>query len=309
MLSTVPFEIPRYLAEMAKDLPSLPMAVAGADNRVALESAKMVAESGLVAPILVGDPAEIRAIAQDIGWDLAGIRIVAADSEDAASEKAVALARGGEAALLMKGHVHTDSLMRAVINRDTGLRTGRRTSHVFHMTIPRSDKVLYITDAAINVAPDVGVKMDILQNAIDMVHALGLKQPHVAVLSGAEVVNTSMPSSVEADELVKRAAGSGITGAIIDGPLAFDNAVSLEAAQIKGIDSPVAGKADILLVPNLESGNFLFKQMVYFMSATAAGVVMGAKVPIVLTSRADPPEARFASAAVAVLVAAANENA
>jgi phosphate acetyltransferase len=176
------------------------------------------------------------------------------------------------------------------------------------MTVPNSDKVLYITDAAINVAPDVGIKMDILKNAIEMVHAMGIETPHVAVLSGAEVVNPSMPSSVEADEVVKRANNGEVTGAIVDGPLAFDGAVSAEAANIKGIDSPVAGKADVLLVPNIETGNGLFKQMVYFMSATAAGVVMGAKVPIILTSRADPPEARFASAAVAAIVAAANKN-
>jgi len=309
MLSTDPFVIPPYLKERVPDLPPLTMSVAGANNAVAMESARMVADGGLAEPILVGDETAIRAIAKDMGWDLTNIRIVAAETEDEASEKAVALARNNEAALLMKGHVHTDSIMRAIIDRENGLRTGRRTSHVFHMTVPNSDKVLYITDAAINVAPDVGIKMDILKNAIDMVHAMGIKTPHVAVLSGAEVVNPSMPSSVEADEVVKRANNGDVTGAIVDGPLAFDGAVSTEAAKIKGIDSPVAGKADVLLVPNIETGNGLFKQMVYFMSATAAGVVMGAKVPVILTSRADPPEARFASAAVAAIVAAANKGA
>jgi phosphate acetyltransferase len=308
MLSTDPFVIPPYLKERIRELPPLTMSVAGANNVVAMESARMVADAGLAEPILVGDEDAIRAIAKDIGWDLTNIRIVAAETEDDASEKAVALARNKEAALLMKGHVHTDSIMRAIIDKENGLRTGRRTSHVFHMTVPNSDKVLYITDAAINVAPDVGIKMDILKNAIEMVHAMGIETPHVAVLSGAEVVNPSMPSSVEADEVVKRANNGEVTGAIVDGPLAFDGAVSAEAANIKGIDSPVAGKADVLLVPNIETGNGLFKQMVYFMSATAAGVVMGAKVPIILTSRADPPEARFASAAVAAIVAAANKN-
>lgn len=308
MLSTDPFVIPPYLIERVRDLPPLAMAVAGANNAVAMESARMVADAGLAGPILVGDEDAIQAIAKDIGWDISKIRTVAADTEDKASETAVALARNNEAALLMKGHVHTDSLMRAIINKETGLRTGRRASHVFHMTIPRSDKVLYITDAAINVAPDVGIKMDILQNAIDMVRPLGIANPHVAVLSGAEVVNPSMPSSVEADEVVKRANNGEVTGAVVDGPLAFDIAVSPVAANIKGVDSPVSGKTDVLLVPNLEAGNILFKQMVYFMSATAAGVVMGAKVPIILTSRADPPEARFASAAAAAIVAAANET-
>lgn len=308
MLSTEPFVIPPYLTERARNLPPLAMSVAGANNAVAMESARMVAEAGLADPILVGDEETIRAIAKDIGWDISNIRIVAAETEDQASEKAVALARNKEAALLMKGHVHTDSIMRAIIDRENGLRTGRRTSHVFHMTVPNSDKVLYITDAAINVEPDVGIKMDILNNAIEMVRPLGIDKPHVAVLSGAEVVNPSMPSSVAADEVVKRANNGEVTNAIVGGPLAFDGAVSAEAADIKGIDSPVAGKADILLVPNIETGNGLFKQMVYFMSATAAGVVMGAQVPVILTSRADPPEARFASAAVAAIVAAANET-
>jgi len=307
MLSSEPFVIPPYLKERVKNLPPLSVAVAGANNAVAMESAKMIADAGMAEPILVGEEDAIRAIAKDIGWDLSNIRIVAADDEDKASQTAVALARHKEAALLMKGHVHTDSIMRAIIDRENGLRTGRRTSHVFHMTVPNSDKVLYITDAAINVAPDVGIKMDILNNAIEMVRPLGIETPHVALLSGAEVVNPSMPSSVEADEVVKRANNGEVEGAIIDGPLAFDGAVSEEAAAIKGIDSPVAGKADILLVPNIETGNGLFKQMVYFMSATAAGVVMGAQVPVILTSRADPPEARFASAAVAAIVAAANE--
>jgi phosphate acetyltransferase len=308
MLSNVPFEIPAYLLERARALPKMTVAVAGAGNPIALESVRQAAEADLVEPILVGDPDDIRDSARSIGWDLAGCRIEAADSEAKASEKAVALCRHGEAALLMKGHVHTDEIMRAVIDRENGLRTGRRTSHVFHMTIPGCGRVIHITDAAINVNPNTDSKIDIVHNAIDMARALGMEQPKVAVLSGAETINPSMPSSVDADKVVSRMNSQPGTRAIIDGPLGFDNAVSAEAAKIKGIDSPVAGQADILVVPNLESGNFLFKQMVYFMSSTAAGVVMGAQVPIVLTSRADPPEARFAATAIAAIIAADKES-
>jgi phosphate acetyltransferase len=304
MLSNAPFEIPAYLAEQASSLPIMTVAVAGAANPIALESVRQVTDAGLVKPILVGDPYDIRNIAQNISWDLSDIRIEATDSEVKASETAVALCRNHEAALLMKGHVHTDAIMRAVIDRDNGLRTGRRTSHVFHMTIPGRDRVIHITDAAINVHPNTETKVDIVHNAIDMARALGMEKPKVAMLSGAETVNPAMPSSVDAEKVVNLINSQPGLKAIIDGPLGFDNAVSYEAARIKGIDSPVAGQADILVVPNLESGNFLFKQMVYFMSSTAAGVVMGAQVPIVLTSRADPPEARFAATAIAAIIAA-----
>ena len=303
MLSKIPFEIPRSLIEKAKAAPRLPMAVAGAGHPVALESAKRAADAGLIEPVLIGEPHAIRHIARELGWDIAGLRLVPADDETKAAEAAVALARGGEVASIMKGHVHTDALMRAVLKRDIGLRTDRRTSHVFHMTVPGHDDALLIADAVVNVQPTVDDKIHIIQNAVDLAHALGNPLPKVAILSGAETVNPSMPSSVEAAEAVKRANDGAIVGAVVDGPLGFDNAVSPEAARIKGIESPVAGQADILIVPNLEAGNFLFKQMVYFMSAVAAGLVMGAKVPIVLTSRADPPEARLAAAAIAAIVA------
>jgi len=304
MLSTVPFEVPPTLLDKARAAPGLTMAVAGAGHPVAMESARRAAEAGLIEPVLVGDADVIRAIARDMGWNIAGLRVVDAGDEAGAAKTAAMLARGGEVAALMKGHVHTEALMRAVLDRAAGLRTGRRISHVFHMTVPGRERVLYITDAAINVQPDSDDKLHIIANAVDVAHALGVAEPRVAVLSGAETVNASMPSSVEAAEVTRRANDGAVTGAVVDGPLSFDNAVSPEAAAIKGVDSPVAGRADILVVPNLESGNFLFKQMVYFMSATAAGIVMGARVPIVLTSRADPPEARLAAAALAVIVAA-----
>lgn len=303
MLSDKPFEIPSYLLERVADRPPRTMAIAGADHATALESARQAADAGLIEPVLVGDRPTIESLAEAMSWRLEGVRIVQADGEAKAAAAAVALARGGEVASLMKGQVHTDALMRAVVQRDTGLRTGRRLSHVFHMTVPGSDRVLHITDAAINVAPDLGTRIDIINNAVALARALGNETPKVALLSATETPIDAMPSSREAREIVNRSASGEIADAIVDGPFAFDNAVSPVAARMKGVDSPVAGAADILLVPNIETGNALFKMMVYFMSATAAGVVMGATVPIVLTSRADPPEARLAAAAIATLAA------
>ena len=306
MLSTTPYEVPPYLLKRAEGLPRVAMAIAGADNPIALQSARQAAEAGLIEPVLVGDRTRILDMARTMGWDVSGLRIVSINDGDeaAAARAAVALARGNEVASLMKGHVHTDALMAAVVDRDTGLRTGRRLSHVFHMTVPGSDRVLMITDGAVNVAPDAGVKLDIINNAVGLSHALGNAEPRVALLSGTESPIPAMPSSMEAREVVARANNGAVTGALVDGPFAFDNAVSPAAAELKKIGGPVAGRADILVVPNIETGNGLFKMMVYFMSGLAAGVVTGAKVPIVLTSRADPPEARFAAAAIAAIAAA-----
>jgi phosphate acetyltransferase len=303
MLSSIPFEIPPYLLELTRDVNCVRMAVAGADHPVALESVRQGADAGLIDPVLVGDADTIRTLARDADWDISGFQIIDAAGEDKAPAAAVALAKAGEVTTLMKGHVHTDALMKAVVNRDLGLRTGRRLSHVFHMTVPDNDRVLLITDGAINVAPDTGTKIDIVNNAVSLAHALGNPNPHVALLSGTESVINAMPSSVDAADVVKRANNGEVIGAIVDGPFAFDNAISPEAALLKGIDGPVAGNADILVVPNIEMGNGLFKMMVYFMSGLAAGVVMGAKVPIVLTSRADPPQARFAATAIAAIAA------
>ena len=303
MLSSVPFQIPTYLLDRIRNINTVRMAVAGADSLIALQGARQAAESGVIEPVLIGGADEIRSLAHTIGWDITSIQIVNAEGEAKAPAEAVALAKSGEVSVLMKGHVHTDSLMKAVVDRKAGLRTGRRLSHIFHMTVPESERVLMITDGAVNVAPNTATKVDIINNAAQLSHALGNTMPLVAVLSGTESVINSMPSSVDAAEVVKRANNGEVTGAVVDGPFAFDNAVSPEAADMKGIKSPVAGNADILIVPNIETGNGLFKMMVYFMSGLAAGVVMGAKVPIVLTSRADPPEARFAAAAIATIVA------
>ncbi len=303
MLSGAPYEVPAYLFKKAKHLSRCPMAIAGADNEVVLKSARQATENGIITPILIGNATRIQELSNSIGWNIDEFEIVDLTSEESISKAAVSLAASSVVKGIMKGHVHTDTLMRFVIKKDTGLRTGRRISHVFHMTVPGCDKVLLITDGAINVAPNIDTRMDIIRNAIDVSHALGNPKPRVAVLSGTEVANPSMPSSLESAEIIERAHNGEIGGCFIDGPLAFDLAVSPEAAKTKGIDSPVAGKADIIVVPNIEMGNGLFKMMVYFMSGLASGIVVGARVPIVLTSRADPPEARFSSALIASIIA------
>jgi phosphate acetyltransferase len=299
MLSKTPVECPFYLLEKARALPRVVTAVVNPVNRVSLESAKMATDAGLIEPVLVGKADVIQALARELDWDLTSIRLEDAATEADAARIAAGIVAAGEAHSLMKGHLHTDTLLKAVLSRDAGLRTSRRLSHVFHMTVPGHARPLCITDAVINVQPTVVDKAHILRNALDLLHALGITQPKVALLSGTEEVNRAMPSSVDAGELVKLASLGGMQDAIIEGPMAFDNAISRDAADLKGMTSRVAGDVDLLLVPNIETGNCMFKQMVYFMSATAAGLVLGARVPIILTSRADPPEARLASCALA----------
>lgn len=303
MLSDLPFEIPQSLMARAASQPAVGMAVAGADHPVALESARMATDAGLIVPTLVGNGREIERLAKDAGWDIRDVRIVDAEPELATAAAAARLAADGEVQSLMKGQIHTDSLMKGVLARDAGLRTGRRVSHVFHMTTPGSDRALMITDGAVNVAPDERTLMDIVVNAVELAHALGIARPKVAMLSGSESELESMPSTLLAARIRDRAKDE-IASADVDGPFALDNAVSPAAAKLKGITSPVAGHADILAVPNIEMGNALFKSLVYFRSALPAGIVLGAKVPIVLTSRADPPEARLAAAAIAQIRAA-----
>jgi phosphate acetyltransferase len=303
MLSKEPFVCPSDLLAKARSERPTATAVAGAASEVALESARAAQREGLIEPLLVGDPQAIGALAEKLAWDISGITVIAAESEAAAARQAVALCRDGRAASLMKGQVHTDALMRAVVDREQGLRCGQRLSHVFYMTAPHRSGALAITDAAVNVAPNVDQRLDIARNAVALFHALGKDTPKVAVLSATETPNPSMPSSLEAAEIAERAGAGEIAGAEVAGPLALDVAISPQAAALKGVDNPVAGRADILLVPNIETGNALFKSMVYFMSATAAGLVLGARVPIILTSRADPPEARLAAAALAAILA------
>ena len=290
------------LLNAAKALPRIKMGVVHPCSREALEGALDADRLGLIEAILIGPALRIRSLAGECGLDLAGVSIVDVAHSHAAAAKAVELARAGDVDALMKGSLHSDELLGAVVHPQTGLRTERRISHVFALDVPRYPKPLLLTDAAINIAPDFDAKVDIVQNAIDLAHALGIDQPKVAVLSAVETVTPKLRSSMDAAALSKMADRGQITGGLVDGPLAFDNAVSLAAAKTKGIVSKVAGDADILVVPDLESGNMLAKQLEYLGGAQAAGIVMGAKVPIVLTSRADSAHSRIASCAIALLL-------
>ena len=287
----------------------VPTAIAHPCTAAALLAAVEAAEAGLIEPILVGPETRIRNAAEEAGKDISAFRIVpTAHSHDSAA-KAVELVRSGEAALLMKGSLHTDELMAAVVSRSSGLRTERRISHAYIMDVSGHPEPLIITDAAINIAPTLIEKADIIRNAIDLAHVIGLAEPRVAILSAVETVNPAMPTTLDAAALCKMADRGQITGALLDGPLAFDNAISEAAAREKGIVSSVAGKAQILVVPDLEAGNMLAKQLTFLGGADAAGVVLGARVPIILTSRADSLRTRLASCAVATLLARAATNA
>ncbi len=270
-----------------------------------LRGALEAADAGLIVPVLVGPRARIEAAAAEAGLSLAGREIVDAPHSHAAAESAVALVRAGRGALLMKGSLHSDELLAAVTARDAGLRTERRVSHVYIMQALDRDGVLFVTDGAVNIFPDLDAKRDIVQNAIDLWRAIGLGTPRVAILSAVETITTKLPSTIEAAALCKMADRGQIAGGLLEGPLAFDNAIDPEAARVKGIGGPVAGRAQILVAPDLEAGNMLAKNLIYMAHAEAAGVVMGARVPIVLTSRADSVRARLVSCAVAGLYAAA----
>jgi phosphate acetyltransferase len=287
----------------ARGLGAMPVAIVHPCSIDALRAAMEARDEGLHDPVLVGPEARIRALAEQAGLSLAGISIEATEHSHAAAARAVELAVQGRVTALMKGSLHTDELLGAIVRADSGLHTERRISHVYAMDVPLYYKPLIVTDAAINIAPTLAHKRDICQNAIDLLHVMGVPVPHVAVLAAVETVNADMPATLDAAALTVMAARGQITGAKVDGPLAFDNAISLAAARIKEIVSPVAGSADILLVPNLEAGNMLAKQLIYLSGADAAGLVLGARVPIVLTSRADSLRVRLASAALARLVA------
>ena len=297
----------RLLAR-CKGLPPTPTAVAYPCDQVSLEGALEAAKLGLIAPILVGPAENIKAVAAKYRFDITGCEIVDAPDSETAAAKAVEQVRLGRAEALMKGSLHTDELMGAVVRRDTGLRTARRISHCFVIAVPGHDTPLIITDAAVNVAPTLEEKVDIVQNAIDLAHALGAKEVRVAIVSAMETVNPKVPSTIEAAALCKMADRGQITGAILDGPLGLDNAINLEAAQVKKIASPVAGRANVLVAPDLEAGNLLAKSLTFLAGAGAAGIVLGARVPIILTSRADSLITRIASCAVAVLAAKARRE-
>jgi len=293
------------LLALCRTLPPTPTAVAHPCDDGSLEGAVGAGRMGLIAPILVGPRARIEAVAEERGLDLAGLPIEDTAYSHESAARAVELVRAGKAEAVMKGSLHTDELMSEVVKRDTGLRTARRGSHCFIMDVPTHSEPLIITDAAVNIAPTLEEKVDIIQNAIDLAHALHFQEVRVAILSAMETANPKVPSTVEAAALCKMADRKQITGAILDGPLALDNAISLESVAIKNIDSPVAGRANVLVVPDLEAGNMLAKSLSFLAGADAAGIVLGARVPIILTSRADSVMTRLASCAVAVLVAAA----
>ncbi len=291
------------LVAACRAISPVPTAVAHPCDASSLGGAVDAARQGFITPILIGPAARIRAVADEAGMDIAPYEIVDVPHSHAAAATAVEMVRQGRAQLLMKGSLHTDELLREVARKDSGLRTERRISHVFIMDVPTYAKPLFITDAAVNIAPTLEDKRDIIQNAIDLARALGNPQPKVAILSAVETINPKIPSTVEAGALCKMADRGQITGGLLDGPLALDNAISPEAVRIKGIASPVAGQADILVVPDLEAGNMLAKNLTFLANADAAGIVLGARVPIVLTSRADSVMTRMASCAVAALYA------
>jgi phosphate acetyltransferase len=302
------FHVFHQFLERCKALPPITTSVCWPCSDVALRGALEAAEAGIILPTLVGPEDPLRALAKRIGVDISGYPIVDAATEEEAAQMSVAMCRDGRAQAMMKGSLHTDELMRAVIARDTGLRTSRRISHVFVMDTPAYARTVLITDAAINIEPDLEDKIHIVQNAIDLAHALGIPEPKVALLSAIETVNPKIKSTLDAAALCKMADRGQITGGVLDGPLAFDTAVSAKAAQIKGLVSRVTGLADILVVPDLESGNMLAKQLEYLGGAQLAGIVLGTKVPVILTSRADSAATRLTSCAVAVLLHYANHS-
>lgn len=293
----------KALIEAAASLSPLRVAVVHPCDAVSLLGALEAADEKLIVPVLVGPEAKISKAAAEAGRDLKGLEIIDAPHSHAAAERAVELARSAKVEGLMKGALHTDELMSAVVDKEKGLRTERRMSHVFALDVPLYPKPLFITDAAINIAPDLDTKRDIVQNAIELAQALGLSTPKVAILSAVETVSSKIASTIDAAALCKMADRGQIIGGLLEGPLAFDNAINGEAARTKGITSSVAGDADILIVPDLEAGNMLAKQLIYLAGADAAGIVLGARVPIILTSRADGNLARLASCAVALIFA------
>lgn len=291
------------LIESARKIPPLQCAVAHPCDAGSLGSAVEAARLGLFQPVLVGPQARIHKVAQENGLDISGLELIDTPHSHASADAAVECVQSAHASLLMKGSLHTDELMRSVLTHKGGLRTERRISHVFIMSVPSYDELLFITDAAVNIFPDLETKADIVQNAIDLHIGLGLGTPRVAILSAVEQVTGKIPSTIEAAALCKMAQRGQIRGGLLDGPLALDNAISLDAARIKGIESDVAGRAQILMVPDLEAGNMLAKNLTFLAGASAAGVVLGARVPIVLTSRADSSSTKLASCAVAALYA------
>jgi phosphate acetyltransferase len=301
-LSTAQVVCPPGLLDRASGKAAAATAVVGADHVLALESVRQAQQAGLITPTLIGSRAGIEAVAQEIDWDVSGFEVIEAEGETAAAEAGAQLASSGAVAMVMKGHVHSDTFMRPLLAKEGGIRGEGRLSHVFHMTVPGSNQSVMLTDCALNVAPRVKTRIAIVENVVALAHKLDIQNPHVALLAASESVSEAMPVTQECEQIAAHFAASEVSAEVF-GPLAFDNIVSGDAAKMKGIDHPVAGRADVVVVPNIETGNALFKMMVYFMSACAAGIVLGGKVPVLLTSRADPPAARLASAALGAISA------
>ena len=300
MLSKKEIICPEQLLKLAKIKGPVKVVIVNAGKAVSIESAKQSVDEGLINPIFIGDKKVIEKLANDSKWDISNYEIIDEPIENNTAPIAAKMASEGKVKIIVKGHIHTDILMKAVLKRDLNLIGKKRLSHVWHMTLEKNDKPFIITDGALNVLPKLETKMHILKNSVDFAKRIGISKPKVSVLSATEEVLESVPSSIEAKELTKRANDEGIDANVF-GPMAFDNSVSEKAAQIKGIKNAVAGKTDILLVPNVESGNALVKMMIFFMGACAAGVVVGGKIPVVITSRADDTQARLASIAAAVV--------
>ena len=300
MLSNKKIVCPENLLNIAKEKGPVKAVIVNAVKKVAIDSAKQAVEANLITPIFIGDKTIIEKISKEIKWDISRYEIIHEPDENSTAPTAAKLASEGKVKIIVKGHIHTDVLMKAVLKRDLNLIGKKRLSHVWHMTLEKNDKPFIITDGALNVLPKLETKMHILKNSVDFANRIGIEKPKVSILSATEEVLESVPSSVEAKELAKRAKKENIKADVF-GPMAFDNSVSEKAAQIKGIKNVVAGKTDILLVPNVETGNGLVKMMIFFMGACAAGVVIGGKVPVVITSRADDTQARLASMAAAIV--------
>ncbi|TQV81863.1 bifunctional enoyl-CoA hydratase/phosphate acetyltransferase [Denitrobaculum tricleocarpae] len=301
MLGKNQVECPQSLLRAARSSAPLRTAIVNAGAAVVMESAYDAASAGVIEPVFFGDSDAIQKYASELNWDISGYEVIESGDEQSAAIAAASAASGGDVAAVMKGHIHTDVFMRALLSRNANLRTERRLTHVFHMTVPGREGQLLLTDCAVNIHPDVETKKAVIQNAVDLAHALGIEKPKVALLSATEEQMEQMPSSIEAKLLTDWARDS-VKSADVFGPLAMDLALSADAARTKGVDHPVAGHADIIVVPDIVTGNALFKMMVHYMNACAAGIGLGAKVPILLTSRADPPAARLASAALAAIV-------
>ena len=302
MLQSKEAQIPNNLLSLAKKTPNLSAGIICANHDSSMESAKKSVELNLIKPIFIGNKQEINEKAEKIKWDINAYEIINSSNDVEAAIIGANLGRDNKIKIMIKGNLHTDVLMKTYLKKEFGLIEGKRLSHIWHMTILKDDKPLFITDGALNVAPRIDVKMHILKNVIEFANQINISKPRIAILSGTEDAIESMPSSIEAKELMERAKNENIN-AYVHGPLAFDNAISPEAAAIKNISNEVAGKADILLVPNLETGNALSKIMVYFMGACAAGFIVGGKVPVVVTSRADSSASRIASIAASVIAA------